>query len=123
MSTGSAFGRDVCVVGGGGHVGLPLALTFADAGFRTLIYDTNAATVAKIRRAEMPFSRGRAGAAPADSADGTPRGQRNPEHMSDCSLHRARHRHAGRSALTPSFSGNEKGDRRVRLPRSATGRS
>src|SRR2546421_165621 len=32
----SPFSRDVCVVGGGGHVGLPLALTFADVGRRTV---------------------------------------------------------------------------------------
>ena len=32
MSHPNAFSRDVCVVGGGGHVGLPLALTFADSG-------------------------------------------------------------------------------------------
>ncbi|HEY1249728.1 MAG TPA: nucleotide sugar dehydrogenase [Thermoanaerobaculia bacterium] len=56
MSQRSVFARDVCVIGGGGHVGLPLALTFADSGFRTVIYDTNAQTVAKIRRGEMPFA-------------------------------------------------------------------
>lgn len=56
MSTGASFPRDVCVIGGGGHVGLPLALTFADTGLRTVIYDTNAATVGKIRRGEMPFA-------------------------------------------------------------------
>jgi UDP-N-acetyl-D-mannosaminuronic acid dehydrogenase len=44
------------VIGGGGHVGLPLALTFADCGLKTVIYDTNAGTVAKIRRGEMPFA-------------------------------------------------------------------
>jgi UDP-N-acetyl-D-mannosaminuronic acid dehydrogenase len=37
-------------------VGLPLALTFADAGLRTVIYDTNRETVAKIRRGVMPFA-------------------------------------------------------------------
>jgi UDP-N-acetyl-D-mannosaminuronic acid dehydrogenase len=56
MSTGSTFARDVCVIGGGGHVGLPLALTLADSGCRTVIYDTNAATVARIRHGEMPFA-------------------------------------------------------------------
>ena len=35
------FSRDVCVIGGCGHVGLPLALTFADHGFHTVIYDIN----------------------------------------------------------------------------------
>ena len=56
MSAPRVFARDVCVVGGGGHVGLPLALTFAEAGFKTVIYDTNAQTVEKIRRGEMPFA-------------------------------------------------------------------
>src|SRR6266545_2473806 len=51
-----AFPRDVCVIGGGGHVGLPLALTFADAGLRTVIYDTNRDTVEKIRSGAMPFA-------------------------------------------------------------------
>jgi UDP-N-acetyl-D-mannosaminuronic acid dehydrogenase len=46
----------VCVIGGGGHVGLPLAMTFADSGFRTVIYDTNAETVEAIRRGQMPFA-------------------------------------------------------------------
>src|SRR5450432_2320832 len=51
----SGFNRDVCVIGGGGHVGLPLALTFADAGLRTVIYDINKETVATIRSGKMPF--------------------------------------------------------------------
>jgi len=50
------FGRHVCVIGGGGHVGLPLALTFADSGLRTLIYDINSATVQRIRAGTMPFA-------------------------------------------------------------------
>src|SRR6476661_6215721 len=36
---------DVVVLGGGGHVGLPLSLAFADAGLRVGIYDTNQATL------------------------------------------------------------------------------
>ena len=56
MNKETSFPRDVCVIGGGGHVGLPLALTFADAGLRTVIYDTNADTVARIRRGVMPFA-------------------------------------------------------------------
>jgi UDP-N-acetyl-D-mannosaminuronic acid dehydrogenase len=44
------------VIGGGGHVGLPLALTFAGSGLKTLIYDTNAATVDAICRGVMPFA-------------------------------------------------------------------
>src|SRR5439155_1503895 len=46
---------DVVVVGGGGHVGLPLSLTFAAAGLCVAVYDTNEATLARIGRGEMPF--------------------------------------------------------------------
>jgi UDP-N-acetyl-D-mannosaminuronic acid dehydrogenase len=46
---------DVVVLGGGGHVGLPLSLTLADAGLCVGIYDTNQATLDRIGRGEMPF--------------------------------------------------------------------
>jgi UDP-N-acetyl-D-mannosaminuronic acid dehydrogenase len=52
----SKFSRDLCVIGGGGHVGLPLALAFADRGLKTVIYDTNPQTVQRIRNGEMPFT-------------------------------------------------------------------
>jgi UDP-N-acetyl-D-mannosaminuronic acid dehydrogenase len=52
----SSFTRDVCVIGGGGHVGLPLALILAESGFKTVIYDTNVKTVETIRCGEMPFT-------------------------------------------------------------------
>jgi UDP-N-acetyl-D-mannosaminuronic acid dehydrogenase len=51
----SGFTMDVAVIGGGGHVGLPLALLFADRGLRTLIYDVNPASVKTIRAGRMPF--------------------------------------------------------------------
>jgi UDP-N-acetyl-D-mannosaminuronic acid dehydrogenase len=43
------------VIGGGGHVGLPLALSFADAGLKTLIYDIDRQKLERIRAGEMPF--------------------------------------------------------------------
>ena len=46
---------DVVVLGGGGHVGLPLSLAFAEAGMRVGIYDTNQATLDRIAAGEMPF--------------------------------------------------------------------
>ncbi len=46
---------DVVVLGGGGHVGLPLSLVLARAGLRVGIFDTNAVTVAAIRAGRMPF--------------------------------------------------------------------
>src|SRR6478672_13548431 len=46
---------DVVLLGGGGHVGLPLSLAFARAGLRVGIYDTNQATLDRIAAGEMPF--------------------------------------------------------------------
>ncbi len=46
---------DVCVVGGAGRVGLPLALVLADSGFKTLILDINKTTLEKIAAGTMPF--------------------------------------------------------------------
>ena len=46
---------DVVVLGGGGHVGLPLSLAFARAGLRVGIYDTNQATLDRIAGGDMPF--------------------------------------------------------------------
>jgi UDP-N-acetyl-D-mannosaminuronic acid dehydrogenase len=49
------FTRDVGIIGGCGHVGLPLALTFADTGLRTVIYDIDRHAVEHVRSGEMPF--------------------------------------------------------------------
>jgi UDP-N-acetyl-D-mannosaminuronic acid dehydrogenase len=46
---------DVCVVGGAGRVGLPLALVLADSDFKTLILDINKTTLEKIAAGTMPF--------------------------------------------------------------------
>ena len=46
---------DVVVVGGGGHVGLPLALSLANAGMRVGIQDVSQTTVAGIQAGETPF--------------------------------------------------------------------
>jgi len=46
---------DLVVLGGGGHVGLPLALSFADSGYRVGICDINQATLDRIAAGEMPF--------------------------------------------------------------------
>ena len=46
---------DVVVVGGAGHVGLPLSLALAQAGLRVGIVDTSAAALAQIERSEAPF--------------------------------------------------------------------
>ena len=48
--------RDVVVIGGCGHVGLPLALAFADRGARVGIYDVSEAAVATVNSGQMPFA-------------------------------------------------------------------
>jgi len=47
--------HDICIVGGAGHVGAPLALVFAKHGFRTLIYDVNPAALETLAHGRMPF--------------------------------------------------------------------
>jgi UDP-N-acetyl-D-mannosaminuronic acid dehydrogenase len=46
---------DLVVLGGGGHVGLPLSLAFAKAGLTVGIYDTSQPTLDRIAAGEMPF--------------------------------------------------------------------
>ena len=48
-------GFDVCVVGGAGHVGAPLAILLASRGRRTLVHDTNQATMNMLAAGRMPF--------------------------------------------------------------------
>ena len=55
------FERDVVVVGGGGHVGLPLAIALADRGSKVIVFDINADTVAMISAGNLPFSEPNAG--------------------------------------------------------------
>jgi UDP-N-acetyl-D-mannosaminuronic acid dehydrogenase len=43
------------VLGGGGHVGLPLALAFADSGWRVGVFDIDRNALDRIGRGEMPF--------------------------------------------------------------------
>ena len=45
----------VCVVGGAGHVGAPLAIVLANKGFRTLIFDVNPQSMEKLACGKMPF--------------------------------------------------------------------
>jgi UDP-N-acetyl-D-mannosaminuronic acid dehydrogenase len=46
---------DVVVVGGCGHVGLPLALSLADCGYKVGIDDIDAAKVAQVNAGHVPF--------------------------------------------------------------------
>jgi UDP-N-acetyl-D-mannosaminuronic acid dehydrogenase len=49
------FTFDVVVVGGAGHVGLPLAIAFASRGLKVCIYDINEKSVATVLGGELPF--------------------------------------------------------------------
>jgi UDP-N-acetyl-D-mannosaminuronic acid dehydrogenase len=46
---------DVCIVGGAGHVGAPLAVVFASKGLSTLIYDINTGAMDCLAAGKMPF--------------------------------------------------------------------
>lgn len=45
----------VAVIGGAGHVGLPLGLSFASSGAKVVLYDVNEAAVARLNNGEIPF--------------------------------------------------------------------
>jgi UDP-N-acetyl-D-mannosaminuronic acid dehydrogenase len=46
---------DVCVIGGAGHVGLPLSVALAAKGKRVVIYDLNEKALVGINAGKMPF--------------------------------------------------------------------
>lgn len=54
---------DLVVIGGCGHVGLPLAIAFADRGAQVAVYDVNETAVRIVNDGRMPF--GEPGAAEA----------------------------------------------------------
>ena len=49
------FTRDVVVVGGCGHVGLPLGLAFADRGLTVALYDVSQPAIDVVNAGRMPF--------------------------------------------------------------------
>jgi UDP-N-acetyl-D-mannosaminuronic acid dehydrogenase len=55
MDQPDQFSHDVVVVGGCGHVGLPLAIAFADRGASVLVYDLSESAVAIVNDAVLPF--------------------------------------------------------------------
>ena len=46
---------DLTVVGGGGHVGIPLVLAFAEAGFRVNVHDINRDVLDTLQSGRLPF--------------------------------------------------------------------
>ena len=57
----SSFPRDVVIMGGAGHVGLPLALALASRGLTVTVYDINEMVVGQLNAAKMPFEEPGAG--------------------------------------------------------------
>jgi UDP-N-acetyl-D-mannosaminuronic acid dehydrogenase len=51
----AGFSRDVVVIGGCGHVGLPLAIALADRGATVGIYDISQAAVDLVNSGRLPF--------------------------------------------------------------------
>lgn len=46
---------DVCIVGGLGHVGLPLGISLAGVGKKVVLYDLNRQAAEMVSRGQMPF--------------------------------------------------------------------
>ena len=55
MATVKKFEKDVVVIGGCGHVGLPLAIMFAFKSLKVVAFDTNTQVVATVNSGSMPF--------------------------------------------------------------------
>ena len=55
MATVKKFEKDVVVIGGCGHVGLPLAIMFASKSLKVVAFDTNTQVVATVNSGSMPF--------------------------------------------------------------------
>ena len=52
---------DVVIVGGCGHVGLPLGLSLSDSGYRVGINDIDVAKIERVKAGELPFRENGAG--------------------------------------------------------------
>jgi UDP-N-acetyl-D-mannosaminuronic acid dehydrogenase len=52
----SQFDRQLVVIGGCGHIGLPLGIAFADRGARVGIYDVSEFSVEMVNPGRLPFA-------------------------------------------------------------------
>lgn len=79
--------QSICVIGGAGRSGLPLALTLADCGLRTAVFDIARPKIAQLRRGELPFMQeGGAEILARTLAAGTFSAHDTPECIRDCEL-------------------------------------
>ena len=46
---------DICIIGGLGHVGLPLGISFAKSGKKVILYDVNQQAIDIVTKGKMPF--------------------------------------------------------------------
>lgn len=54
-SSTKVSGPEICVLGGAGHIGLPLSILLAHKGKRVLVYDINQKVLDTVGAGEMPF--------------------------------------------------------------------
>lgn len=78
------FNKDVCVIGGCGHVGLPLALAFADRGLKVAIHDLNETSVGIVNSGKLPFLEDGAEPVLQRVLGKTLEVGNNPKYISDC---------------------------------------
>jgi UDP-N-acetyl-D-mannosaminuronic acid dehydrogenase len=84
MQRSEQFGHDVVVIGGCGHVGLPLAIAFASRGASVLVHDVSQAAVDLVNDAVLPFDEPGAAKPLADAvAAGTLRASTDPAVVAD----------------------------------------
>lgn len=49
------FNYEICIIGGGGHIGLPLGVAFANIGLQVVLLDINEEVLKKINSGVFPF--------------------------------------------------------------------
>lgn len=47
--------NNVCIIGGLGHVGLPLGIVFASKGLKVCLYDINEDVAKTVKKGELPY--------------------------------------------------------------------
>ena len=111
------FEHDVVVVGGCGHVGLPLGLAFADSGLDVLLYDTNAGVVDLVNAGSMPFpSAARPRSLDAGLGSRTFRATTDPGGRRPQRTHRGRRGNPGRPLSEPGCRGRCSSDHAAHRP-------
>jgi len=95
----AGFGRDVVVIGGCGHVGLPLAIALANQGATVGIYDISQTAVDLVNAGRLPFDEpGAADVLAQVVAAGRLRADVDPGIVSSAEGRGRGDRHAGRTS-------------------------